>query len=253
MQTLELNANDLAAPDLERRIRAETRADEWWAANMVSSLDGAVAVTGRSGEIGGPADRRMFSAIRSWPDAIVAGAGTARSEGYRTPRLTAVTDDRLALGQAQRPVLVLVSRTLDLAGIPAIEAAEEPVVACIPADTSRDKRLHWSGRVQLIDCGTTDIDPVIMRRELADRGYGRVLCEGGPALLSAVIEAGVLDELLLTLAPVVLGTDSGRLSRGLAFERRELNLDRILHADHELFLRYVRPTQERNDSGMTRT
>jgi hypothetical protein len=63
-------------PDVVRDDRPFVRC------NMISSLDGAIAVEGRSGALGGPADRRVFQVLRSLADVIVVGAGTAREEGY---------------------------------------------------------------------------------------------------------------------------------------------------------------------------
>ena len=54
--------------------------------NMIASVDGATAVDGVSGGLGGPADRRVFGVLRSLADVVLVAAGTVRAEGYGPPR-----------------------------------------------------------------------------------------------------------------------------------------------------------------------
>ena len=54
----------------------------WLAINMVMSVDGAISVDGRSGGLGGPADRAMFLGLRAASDVVLVGAETVRSERY---------------------------------------------------------------------------------------------------------------------------------------------------------------------------
>jgi riboflavin biosynthesis pyrimidine reductase len=70
----------------------------WVRVNMISSLDGAIAVRGRSGTLGGPPDRRLFMVLRSLADVIVVGAGTMRTEGYGPAHL----DDGLRASRRSR-------------------------------------------------------------------------------------------------------------------------------------------------------
>ena len=55
--------------------------------NMIASLDGATAVDGTSGALGGPADRRVYLALRALADVVLVAAGTVRAEGYGPPSL----------------------------------------------------------------------------------------------------------------------------------------------------------------------
>ena len=50
--------------------------------NMISSVDGSTALDGRSGGLGGPADRKVFAALRSLADVVLVAAGTVRAENY---------------------------------------------------------------------------------------------------------------------------------------------------------------------------
>ncbi|MFM7068433.1 MAG: dihydrofolate reductase family protein, partial [Actinomycetes bacterium] len=83
----------------------------WLLANMVSSVDGAVAVDGRSGALGGEPDAEMFGAVRSVPDAILVGAGTARAERYRRPQPGPNSARRRSRGQSDAPALAVVTNS----------------------------------------------------------------------------------------------------------------------------------------------
>ena len=100
----------------------------WVLVNMVASVDGATTVGGRSGKLGGPAARRMFSALRGCADMILVGAGTVRAEGYRPPRTPedTIATRRSIDGQDERPRLVVVSASLNLAPKAPLFAAREP-------------------------------------------------------------------------------------------------------------------------------
>ncbi len=63
----------------------------WLMVNMVASVDGAIAIDGVSGGLGGDGDSMAFRAIRASCDWIVAAAGTIRAERYRIPRATEET------------------------------------------------------------------------------------------------------------------------------------------------------------------
>ncbi len=179
----------------------------WVRANMVATVDGAVADSaGLSGGISGPADRRMFSVLRSLADVIVVGASTAQAEQYR---------------RSKRPIAIL-SRTLDLdlsAPLlgPATEERPGPVILVAPAaawDTAgpalRDHAESVGGIAQLI-AGADTIDLAEALRGLHESGARHLLCEGGPSLLSAFVAQGLLDELCLTTSPLLLGGEGGRI------------------------------------------
>ena len=74
---------------------------------------------------------------------------------------------------------------------------------------------------------------------LADRGLSRVLCEGGPALFGALLDAGRVDELCLSLAPQLEGGAAGRIVTGAGSGGpRPLHLASVVAHDDGLLLRY---------------
>ncbi|HSP02545.1 MAG TPA: dihydrofolate reductase family protein, partial [Acidimicrobiales bacterium] len=114
----------LAAP------RPAPAARPWVALSMVTSLDGATAVGGRSGPLGGEPDRAVFRAVRAIADVVLVAAGTARTERYGPVRLSAPTAAaRAEAGRsADPPRLVVVSGSLDLDLSRAAEGPVRPLV-----------------------------------------------------------------------------------------------------------------------------
>ena len=212
--------------------------------NMISSIDGAIAVEGRSGMLGGPADRQVFSTLRSLADVILVGAGTARAEGYGPARPTAEQmTARERRGQAPVPPIAVVtsSANLDWSASFFTDAGARPLLVTSPEGAERagerarevaDVVVAGSGRVEL---------PAAVGALLA-RGMGHVLCEGGPALNAELAQDGLLDELCLTVAPRLVGGAGPRVLAGEEL-RPPVDLDvlQLLEEDGFLFYRLRLP------------
>ncbi|MGZ4597266.1 MAG: pyrimidine reductase family protein [Actinomycetes bacterium] len=213
----------------------------WVRANMVSSVDGAAVVDGRSQGLSTPGDKKVFAALRGLADAVVVGAGTARTEGYRALRAKPdVAEQRASRGLRAAPVLVLVSGRLDLD--PASDlfhgGAERTVVVTSPASDGR-QRDRLAEVADVIVVGEARVDIAAAVDELAARGFTRLLCEGGPHLLGDVAASGRLDELCLTIAPRLAGDEGSRILAGPTLGD-SLELAHLLEEDGALFVRYRR-------------
>ena len=192
--------------------------------NMIASVDGATTVGGVSGGLGGPADKRVFSILRSLADAVLVAAGTARAESYGpSTRLIAVVSRSCALdwdapfftAASVRPMVVTVS------GAPAENRARAAEVA------------------DVVIAGEDSVD---MRRAvdaLGERDVRSVLAEGGPSLNGQLASAGLLDELCLSVSPALIGGDSKRILSGPALAvGPHCALRSVCEEDGYLFLRY---------------
>jgi riboflavin-specific deaminase-like protein len=202
--------------------------------NFVSSTDGASTVDGRSIGLGSAADRRVFLLLRELADVILVGAGTVRAENYGGAR-------RPTRGRDTRPPIAVVtgSANLDPDSRLFTDTAVPPIVLThdtAPAD--RLQRLRAAGG----DVVTLErLTPDLLLAELARRGLHRVLCEGGPSLFGELISADAVDELCLTVAPLLVGGSPDRIARGPAGTHiRPLALAGVLHGDGTLLLRYRR-------------
>ena len=202
--------------------------------NFVASLDGAVTVDGRSGGLGNAADRKVFHLLRELAEVVLVGAGTVarrelqrRAAEHPRPRHPAAGRGRDGDG-GPRP------------GEPAVHrhrgAAADPDGGVRAADR-RAALAEAGGDVVVLPRLTPDV----LLGELARRGLDRVLCEGGPSLLGTLQAADAVDELCLTVAPVLVGGEAGRIARGPAgIAPRRMALVGALQADDALLLRYRR-------------
>jgi riboflavin biosynthesis pyrimidine reductase len=228
---------------LIRLYAPEDRSDPVLRVNFVESLDGAVAVDGYSEGLSGPADKRVFGLLRMISDAVVVAAGTLRHEGYGPVRLgEGKRAWRAGQGLSGYPPLVIVSRTLDLdPASPALtEAPARPyVITCAAAPAAARAAL---GEVaEVLVHGEDDVDLAAALADLRARGLVHLLCEGGPHLLGALTAADLVDELCLTLSPLLAGAGAGRISAGPPAPRpRRLALRHILAEGDMLLLRYAR-------------
>jgi 5-amino-6-(5-phosphoribosylamino)uracil reductase len=223
--------------DVAALIAAEKRPPlphrPWLLVNMVSSLDGAIAVDGRSGGLGGPADKEVFHALRGVADVILVGAGTVRAESYGPPRPSEATKTaRVARGQAATPRLAIVTRSLDLDGSRRLfqEAPEPPIVITSTA-ADDERRAALSTSAEILIAGRDQVDLAESLRQLGAQGVSVVLCEGGPALNGDLIAGDLIDEWNLTLSPQLVSGGDGRASRGPTAAPSGLALRRLLEAD----------------------
>jgi riboflavin-specific deaminase-like protein len=189
----------------------------WWLrANMVASLDGAA--TGpdhRSGTLSSPTDRKVFHHLRGLADAVVVGAGTARTEDYRPVSTSeAVAAERLARGQAPRATLVVVSRSMMLAPSARMFAGPDPAVVVTSRSAPADAVAAVAQVAEVVQVGADRVDLAEAVQLLAARGLRQLLCEGGPSLLADLVTADLVDELCLTVAPVLEGGSSPRIAHG---------------------------------------
>jgi riboflavin biosynthesis pyrimidine reductase len=212
--------------------------------NFVSSLDGAVTVKGASEGLSGSADKRVFGLLRTVCDALVVAAGTLRHEGYGPVRLDeAGRAWRRARGLPGCPPLVVVSRALTLdPALPALAGAPvRPYVVTCAASPARLRRA-LGGVAEVLVHGDTEVDLPAAVADLHERGLRQLLCEGGPHLLGGLTAADLVDELCLTVSPLLVGAGPGRMAEGVpAPAPHRLALRHVVGDGDVLFLRYARP------------
>lgn len=195
--------------------------------NMIGSVDGATAVGGRSGGLGGQADRKVFAALRSLADVVLVAAGTVRAENY---------------GPARVPIAVVSgSLGLDWDTPFFTDAVERPIVVTsgrAPAGAVRQAEAV----ADVLMAGDAEVDLALAVARLGERGFAHVLAEGGPTFNGALAAAGLLDELCLTFAPLLVSGDAKRILAGPALRPPpELELRSLCEEDGYLFFRYRLP------------
>jgi riboflavin biosynthesis pyrimidine reductase len=198
--------------------------------NMIASVDGGTAVDGRSGGLGGSADRRVFAALRSLADVVLVAAGTVRAERY---------------GPAAVPIAV-VSGSLQLDWeSPFFSAADRRPLVVTHRRAPAAEAVRASKVADVVVAGESRVDLLLALELLGERGFRHVLAEGGPSLNGALAGAGVLDELCLTVAPVLVSGDAKRIVAGPRLgPPAQLALRSACEEDGYLFLRYRSPANQ---------
>lgn len=188
----------------------------WLAVCMVASLDGSTVVDRRSSALSSPADTAVLLGLRRAADMIMVGAGTARIEGYGRP-----SKPGQRIGVVSRQGRLDYGSDLFTSGsgfmiLP--ESAPE-----VPVESVRAGHL------------TVDLEAAVAQLD-ADV----VQVEGGSMLNAALAEADLIDELNLTVSPVVCGGDGPRLTTGAIPVFNTMALAHVLEHEGFLFTRYVR-------------
>ncbi|MFC5634845.1 pyrimidine reductase family protein [Streptomyces bullii] len=219
--------------------------EPWLRANMVATLDGAAQHEGRSQPISSAADMRIFGTLRALADVVVVGAETVRQEGYRPARARAeFTPMREAAGQGPAPAIAVVTASLDLDfSLPLFTSPLVPTLVLTGAAAAPDRAAaaEAAGARVVIAGDGVGVDPVRAVRALAELGHTRLLTEGGPRLLGQMVASGVLDELCLTVSPMLTAGDAQRIAGGPAVTvPQRFALVSMLEEDGFLFTRYRR-------------
>lgn len=226
-----------ASLGLEERAREDR---PYVIANMVATVDGRATFAGRTKQISSEVDRALFHALREQVDAVMVGTGTIAIERYgpivRDPDGRRRRAER---GLAPVPLAVTASRSLELpVDTPLFQDPESRIVVL----TNSEKEAPAAPAQVTVERLAGSLDFVRAMETL--RGNHRVrtlLLEGGPTLLGAMVEAGVVDELFLTLAPLIVGggPEVGLVEGAGSREPLALGLVSVLEDEGYLFLRYA--------------
>ncbi|MBA8794895.1 riboflavin biosynthesis pyrimidine reductase [Friedmanniella endophytica] len=237
----------LGPDELETLYDHPAPARGWLRTNFVASLDGsAVGDDGRSGTINTPSDRQVFAALRAHADVVLVGAATVRTEGYRAITLEPwQVDLRRRLGLASYPRLAVITSSLDLdpeladAGAP---AGPVTVLTTEGQDPDALARFRDHG-VDVTEFPGEHVGVTEAVAHLVGTAGPRLLCEGGAGLHRRLIDAGLVDDLCLTIASRLVGGDGGRIVTGGPLQPNPVaELAHLLHADDgSLFTRYLIP------------
>ena len=243
MQQLLPRPNRDSEPDLTVIYAYPGHARRWVRANMVASVDGAAQADGKSGGLSGEADKKIFRALRGLADVILVGATTVRTEGYRQPAVPRdeFAQARQAAGQAQAAALAVVSASLDLDfDAPLYREPVVPTITVTVDDAPPDRLAAAREAGDVVIAGTGRVDLAAAVDTLAESGRGRILCEGGPSLLAGLAHANRIDEICLTLSPLLLSGHAKRVADGpLLDPPLPLTLHTLLLEDGFLFTRHL--------------
>jgi len=232
--------------------RTQPRHECWVTGHMVAGLDGTAAIHGRVGALSTEPDQDLFRRMRQIADVVMVGAQTVRSEGYAPMRLSeSARAQRRTRGQSEMPPVAVVSRSLDLdwssqvfAAAP--EHARTIVITCAGADPKRLATAEQAATV--IIAGDDRVEPAKALQALAGLGHRVVLCEGGPRWLGELVAANRLDELCLSISPMMGGDPLPVSVAPPGADIAQFSLKSTMIADDTLFLRYESKTADEGRS-----
>lgn len=215
-----------AYPDVDR---------PWVRTNFVATVDGSSQDSeGVSGALGGDADHRAFTIMRSLADLVLVTAGTARAEGYGPIDVDDLDADLLA---GRTPLLALVTRSLDVPE--ALRTDGVLVITSRSADADAVAGLRADG-VDVLQHGQDDVDWPAVLDDLHARGLDHVLCEGGPSLHGELTVADLVDDVCVTIAPVMAAGRGQRIAHADTGVTREMTLAHAVVEDDVVLARWVR-------------
>ena len=218
----------------------------WVRANMISSLDGGATDDGKSGGLAGPGDKAVFMRMRQEADVILVGASTVRIENYSGAQMSvAERQERQRRGQAELPPIAVVTHSADFEHDAKIfTRTEVPPLILTCRESVDDARKRLGTHTEIIDASgaqTDRVDVGVALAILGERGLLRVLCEGGPSLISLLVEDDHLDELCLTIAPILVGGSARRIATGAGEAHTRMRRSHLITDDEGyLYTRYVK-------------
>jgi riboflavin biosynthesis pyrimidine reductase len=211
-------------------------------ANMVSSADGAASLDGASAGLSSAADRHVFALLRTLADVILVGANTARVERYAPVRIRELWR-HLRGGRTPTPPIAVVTASGDLDPSSPLIADAPPHARTIVITTSSAPaaaRDRLGAHADVVVAGSSLVDLKAAVRALRDRGHRHILAEGGPGILAQLVAAGLLDELCLTIGPLLAGPGAPRILAGSALPAPvPMSLAHVIDDDGFLLCRYT--------------
>ena len=209
-------------------------------AAMIGAADGRATVNGRAGGLGSPADRSVLRELRTAADTLLVGSATLIAEGYATLLDPPQQEARVARGLPREPVMATISRRLDprLFDVPLFSEEGQRLVVFTEALDPVPPR-PASVEVVQMEPGTLSA-AACLRRLYDEHGSSVVVSEGGPTLLHELFAEGLVDDLVLTIAPALVAGDGRSVVNGPVFDPPlALELREVLRGEDHLFMHYV--------------
>ncbi len=210
-------------------------------ANFVASADGRATVAGRSGALGDDGDHAVFHGLRERVDAVIAGTGTLRTERYgRILGKAERRERRVARGSSAEPLACVITRSGEVpTDIPLFTEPESRIIVFSPVEVEGLSDCPAQTELVLLDPGEMTVTTAL-RHLRTGHGVASLLCEGGPTLFGSLLQEDVVDELFLTVAPLLTGGGMGpTISSGPELvDPHKLQLRWVLERNGALYHRY---------------
>lgn len=235
--------------ELERLYGYPDRA-KWLVANFVCSVDGAATVGGRAARLSNPTDQKVLRLGSDLADVLLVGATTAMVEGFRgahPDEETAGRRRRHRLGRVPPTAVVTTGQSLP-ATAPVITEAQTPTIVITCAAAPAGNRAAWAAAgAEVVVAGEATVDLAAAVLALTERGLRRIDCEGGPHLFGSLLAAGMVDELRLTISPLLTSGTALRIAAGVPLDPINVRVASVVADDHgTMLVRYLVRGAEEN-------
>ncbi len=224
-------------------LRTNTSSPCWTMLNMISSKNGLATLDGKSGLLGGPADKALFRTLRGIADVILVAAGTIRTENYSAPVITDRTSQiRRSQSQLPLPTVVALTNSLNLDPQSPLFTTPHyrPAILTSTSGVKQQDKNHFQN-ADIIEMPGSSVNLSDALAILAE-AYGPViLVEGGPSLNQQMVSLDLFDEFCITISPKYSSDQNSQLvTTAESYEPGEVTLDRELTVDDFIFQRLLR-------------
>lgn len=216
--------------------------------NFVETLDGKVQVTtseqAKYWPIGSKIDYATLIELRTYADVLIYGKNSALS--FNHGQNLAKEDFKKAREKKEKNpdiTYLIVCNTISKEDLAVLRGPHEKhTLLVMPEDAEVDQEIE--DVIKIIRVGKEKVDIALLAQKLHEKGYKQVLVEGGPSLLGSFLEADLIDQVFLTIAPKLFGNKPGEtltLVEGTLFppeKIKNLELISVQQNKNELFLRY---------------
>ena len=216
--------------------------------NFAMTLDGKISTrAGTPSAFTSKADKRRLSEIRAMGDALLVGRNTVASDGMTMGISAAdLREERVAAGKSPVPIRVIVSEKgrFDPAW-KVFKNSDSLLILCTAKEIPDRVARQFPPFVQILEFPGEKISMEGLLEMLRSIwGVKTLVCEGGPTLLKSFLEADAVDELFLTVAPLIFGGTGAMsltgLPEGFLPEERRFRLASLKEESGEAYLHYLR-------------
>jgi len=215
--------------------------------NMACTVDGKITSASREyPRLASPLDRENMDRLRAEADALMVGAGTMRADNPKLHvRSRRMQEYRRSLGRATGLIKVLVTASARLAGDSRFfdDTDGGARILATVEEAPAERLREFEGRAEVWPLGRGSVDLGALLARLKQRGVERLLVEGGAELNWNLLDADLVDELNVTIAPSLLGgRDAPTMLAGSGWSmagRRRLSLVDLRREGDELYCRYA--------------
>lgn len=226
---------------LDDLYRLDDHSRSTWRSNLVTGINGAIEIDNISKRLSGKGDRQVFSLIRAYADGVMVGANTAIAEGYTS--IPPLPENLIKLRQkGDAPVLIVASdNPIKLKSSRLIKSDREIIIV-----TSKRARTdvadvvkEFTALPKVIFAGNDRLDLRHAKRELENLGIMHVVLEGGPNFLGSCLKASLIEEIAISIAPIIAPNRfGGFLGPALDLPVEDIILKSVVEDNGTLILLY---------------